>query len=208
MSSPIGHVLIAVLAGRSREAHGKPLWFWLSLAGFAAIAPDLDFLPGLLIGDINRFHHGASHSLGAAAIFGALVALVAGARTESRTRLGLLAAALYASHLVLDLFTVHTRPPTGQPLLWPISSEYFALARPFLYGIRHRAGDGLMSFVLDVMSMHNVSAALREILFVTPLVGLIWLALGRRVGRVARRRVSNLRVHGRTTEVPAPDPGD
>jgi hypothetical protein len=58
------------------------------------------------------------------------------------------------------------------------------------------------------MSVHNLNAALREILFVTPLIGLIWLALGRRAGRAAKRRVSNLRVHGRTTDVPAPDPGD
>ena len=38
-----------------------------------SIVPDFDFLPGILIGEPGAFHHGASHSLTSAVIFGVVV---------------------------------------------------------------------------------------------------------------------------------------
>lgn len=35
-----------------------------------ADAPDLDFIPDLLVGDTGRYHHGITRSMGFAAFFG------------------------------------------------------------------------------------------------------------------------------------------
>lgn len=187
MASPIGHTLIAFLA--LGPGHGRDRrWIWLFLAAAATIAPDLDFLPGLAVGEINRFHHGASHSLGAAALFGVLAALAAGWSRAPRLRVGITAAGLYASHIVLDLITVDTRPPVGQPIFWPVSSRYFALANPVLHGIRHNAEGGLGGFVRDVVSLHNLNAATREVLLVAPVVLLVWFVARRWAGTTSRSR--------------------
>lgn len=76
MPSPVGHVLFAfAISGvpKSREVFTR---WWPVLALFAAIAPDLDFLPGMLIGDPNRFHHGPTHSITAAGVFTIVLALI------------------------------------------------------------------------------------------------------------------------------------
>jgi inner membrane protein len=199
MASPIGHTLIAVLAARMPTARATS-WTWLFLAGVATIAPDLDFLAGLVVGEINRYHHGISHSLGAAVMFGVLAALAGGRLHVPRVRLGVIAASLYASHLVLDFLTVDTRPPFGQPLFWPLSSRYVALGSPFLMGIRHNADDGLGAFVIDVLSLHNLNAAFREVLVVAPVVLLFWW-IGTRVAGNASSSLSAPRSNTRTVPV-------
>ena len=42
---------------------------WYLLILIAGVAPDFDFLPGILIGDPNRFHHGPTHSILAGILF-------------------------------------------------------------------------------------------------------------------------------------------
>jgi hypothetical protein len=69
--SPIAHSLIGLAIGvAALRPRGKPARVTLRtralpLLGFAALAnaPDLDFVPGLLAGDLNRYHHGPSHSM-------------------------------------------------------------------------------------------------------------------------------------------------
>jgi len=69
MPSPIGHSLLAfTVAGYDARKGSSRLWWWLLILT-AAVAPDFDFLPGILIGDPNRFHHGPSHSITAALLF-------------------------------------------------------------------------------------------------------------------------------------------
>ena len=65
MPSPVGHSIIAFTFYRLSARPHEPLgWRKLALYLFAANAPDLDFIPGLLIGQPDRFHHGAGHSVG------------------------------------------------------------------------------------------------------------------------------------------------
>ena len=57
MASPLGHGLMGVAVGRlSGVKSAGPSWRWYASAMIGANVPDLDFFPGLLIGDINRFH--------------------------------------------------------------------------------------------------------------------------------------------------------
>lgn len=82
MPSPVAHSLaglaVAHFAFRrfpSREPRGRVIWIGAFV--FAANAADMDFLPGFLIGNPNLFHHGPTHALIAAVVFGLLAAAVA-----------------------------------------------------------------------------------------------------------------------------------
>ncbi|MBP1590121.1 MAG: metal-dependent hydrolase [Kiritimatiellae bacterium] len=126
MPSPIVHAALgtgAALAMLPRKKTAVP-------AAFALVAlscwPDIDYVPGLLAGALNRFHQGPSHSL----VFVFLGVLLAypfvrhatiGRLTRANVFLLLLGVGL--SHLLLDIFTQDFRPPIGIPLLWPLTDE-------------------------------------------------------------------------------------
>jgi membrane-bound metal-dependent hydrolase YbcI (DUF457 family) len=97
----------------------------LAAAVLLANGPDLDFLPGLIVGHPGAFHRGATHTVAAVAAIALLVAL--GARLLGRPALrpALWAGALWMSHLALDYFTTDARPPYGARFLWPFSDAYY-----------------------------------------------------------------------------------
>jgi membrane-bound metal-dependent hydrolase YbcI (DUF457 family) len=105
----------------------------------ASLAPDLDFLPGLLQGNPSRYHQALSHSLGMSFVM-ALV-LGAGARFLDRSRSwwlwSLAALPFVLGHLFLDYFTEDVRPPIGFPLFWPFSARTFTSPVP-IFPYLHR----------------------------------------------------------------------
>jgi len=116
---------LAYEAIRPATAHRPRL---LAAAVLLANAPDLDFVPGLLSGHPGAYHRGVTHTVIAALAVAALVAL--GARLAGRPRptwlgAGAWAGAVYASHLLLDFFTIDAVPPYGARFLWPFSSAYY-----------------------------------------------------------------------------------
>ena len=69
MPSPVGHILFAfAISGVPKPRDVLPQW-WPGLVLLAALAPDLDFLPGIVIGDTNRFQQGPTHTLPAAVVY-------------------------------------------------------------------------------------------------------------------------------------------
>lgn len=172
MASPLGHSLIGAAIGRLSGVEGvRPRWSWYAFAMIAANIPDLDILPGLLIGDINRFHHSTSHSLFAAAAFGLLVALAARYSTRAPMRIGLSAGLLYASHLLLDYFSADGRPPHGIPLLWPFSSAYLIAPVTPLRGVKHGVpGEPLAAVIESFLSPHNIGVVAIETLLLLPVL--------------------------------------
>jgi len=88
---------------------------------FVANAPDLDFVPQVLMGE--RYHHGLTHSLTFAIGFTVLtwMACYFLANRLSK-RLFLLTLILYSSHLFLDSFTAGGE---GIQLLWPFTDRHF-----------------------------------------------------------------------------------
>ncbi len=124
MASPLGHSLIGFIIARAQcatpEVHNSFIWF--AFAILAANAPDLDFLPGLLLDQPFRFHRGLTHSLMAACVFSGIVYLLARRMTPRAGALATLGFSCYASHLALDL--------PGVPLFWPFSSAHPAIALP------------------------------------------------------------------------------
>ena len=110
MPSPVGHALGGIVAGWSATPRYDARAAIVLAA--VAVAPDLD----LLVGD----HRGISHSVGAAAIAGAVTWLF-----NRRPWLALAVALSWGSHIVLDWLSNDTRPPLGVMALWPFTSEYY-----------------------------------------------------------------------------------
>ena len=130
--------------------------------------PDLDAVPGILVGDIGRFHNQATHSL----LVGVAVALAAAIplahwRRAPFLRLWLLLLLPYEAHVLMDFCT----PGRGVMLLWPVSAERFSSPVSLFEGFHW--GNGLLS------PSHLWTIA-SETLLVAPLVLLTELAARRR----------------------------
>jgi membrane-bound metal-dependent hydrolase YbcI (DUF457 family) len=162
MPSPVAHALVGV-AVYAALAPGERLrrdWQPWALAAFSGMAADLDFLPGLLVGQPSRWHHWATHSVAAAIVFALLVAPLVRRILGPPHGWATLLLAAYGSHLALDWLTVDRTVPQGIPLLWPVSATVFLSPIPLFTDIHH--GASWEAFV----NSHNVGAALREALLV------------------------------------------
>lgn len=160
MATPIGHGLagltVGVAGGRRAGLAGYAI-----LGAVAGLAPDLDFVPGLILGDPGRFHQGPTHSIVAALCVGVLVWFVA--PSVHRWRAGIVAAGGYLSHLALDLLTYDPTPPRGLRLLWPFVEESIHSPVTLLPRVLHT--------VVSPFNLHNVYVAAIEL----AVIGLILL---------------------------------
>jgi inner membrane protein len=169
MPSPIGHSLMGYIIHR---ATARPIsahnWSTIALYLFAANAPDLDFILGLFVGQLSRFHHGPSHSIGFAILFAALASFF----FRRRARVFVIAFSLYLSHVLLDYLIQDPSPPYGVPLFWPLSYEYymapFAFFRRFDYA--SHSVDSLLSLMF---TLHNLLTVLLEVVLLLPLLILV-----------------------------------
>jgi inner membrane protein len=190
MPLPVGHALAGIGLQQLR-----PRFFfasaWLDALCFMFLAnlPDADFIPGLLLGRPNLYHHGIFHSLGAAVAVAALGAELVRLRQGRFWRAAAMIFLLFFSHLLLDYFAIDLVAPYGLPLLWPFSGRYYIAAWPFFLNITRspHAAD----FLASMFNRHNLAAALREIVIVGG-VALAMLLLRLRRPRVTRAgRVKN-----------------
>lgn len=166
MSTPIGHGLFGLCLSAAKGDVVRRRLRWVLLALFIPITPDLDFMPGVIVGDANRYHQQISHSLAAAVAVGVFAALVLRTRTPNWRRDGSYVFVLYLSHLIMDFFVYDGRPPYGQPLLWPVVDAHFQSPWTPLRGIRHGVpGQDFAGVVHEIVSVQNVRAVGREILF-------------------------------------------
>jgi len=152
------HLLRAVLPG-SGARNGTVTGFIL----LASLAPDLDFVPGLILGDPSRYHQTLSHSLGGSF----LIALVLGGAAwlwfsgvTGWRWIGLLPL-FVLGHLFLDYFTEDRRPPIGFPMFWPFSDRLVISPVPvFPCLLRDPSLPGFWS--------HNLHTLLVEALILVP----------------------------------------
>jgi len=173
MPLPVGHALAGIAWQRIRPG----LFFdhsWLDALFFIFVAnlPDADFLPGLILGRPNLYHHGVFHSLGAAL---AVAAVGAGLfqlqrRRGSAQRHGrfrgqaAMIFMLFYSHLLLDFFTYDLVAPYGLPLWWPFSGRYVIASQPFFINITRSSVSA--DFFSSIFNRHNLGAALREVMVI------------------------------------------
>ena len=173
MPSPVGHSLLGYLFYRATASPvDLPRWRLLAVYLFAANAPDLDFIPGFLIGDPNRYHHGISHSVGFAVLFASAFSLFLLLwKRDSFIRKFTIFFSLYFSHLVLDYLSIDTSAPYGELLFWPFSNEYYIAPFAFLPDIQRTHFGG--EFITSLFSLHNISAMFVEFMALMPFLWLV-----------------------------------
>ncbi|MBI5586342.1 MAG: metal-dependent hydrolase [Deltaproteobacteria bacterium] len=167
MPSPVAHILFGLtslhLLRAGLPGPGPKTWALLGMVLLASLAPDLDFFPGLILGDPSRYHQSLSHSLGAAF----LIALVLGGAARLRFpeaawwQWSGLALLVIFGHLFLDYFTADTRPPIGFPLFWPFSERRFTYSLPIFPPL-------LRDPALPDFWSHNLFTMMVELLILIP----------------------------------------
>jgi inner membrane protein len=165
MATPVGHYLLGLsvmqLFARDRDERRRSIW----LATVACV-PDLDVIPGIFVGNLGRFHHGISHSFFAAAVFSLIAfGILWRQGWKPSESLLLLLFLLYASHVVLDFFTLDPGAPHGVPLLWPWRETYQS-SWALLPNVQHTGG--------PLFSAHNFFLMVREAVLFLPLIGFIY----------------------------------
>jgi inner membrane protein len=176
MASPVGHGLIGyaiyrVTASAEREDRRTLLCICLLLA----IAPDFDFVPGIVSGQPALYHQGISHSLGVALVvsFGIAVtySLTKGTLWADWGRFFL----AYASHLMIDMFGPDRRPPYGIPLLWPINDAYHLAPFQLFWGVHHAKETSTTTgeWVTGILTPYNLGAIGMEVLVTLSVILLV-----------------------------------
>ena len=177
MPSPVGHILFAfAISGVPKPRDVLTQW-WPVLVLLAAIAPDLDFLPGIVIGDPNRFHHGPTHSIAAAVVFTLAIALMF--RSLSKTQI-LVLFLVYAGHVLIDTPAKDLGAPFGRALFWPFDSHNgISPVTRFSNFSRGTRNEGLGGVIRDIFSVRTLWTVAIEMAILGPL---LWLT-----GRYRRR---------------------
>ncbi len=173
MATPLGHSLAgyAVYCTSSRAQKRNALGLMLLCIAMAN-APDLDFLPGMLVGQPALYHGAISHSLGFALLISVATAGVYRIMGNSFPAIFSVCFLSYVSHLVIDLFVPDGRWPFGIPVFWPISRQYFISPVPLFMGI-HRAdttSGSTLEWVASMIHPHNLGVIALEILILLPFV--------------------------------------
>ena len=163
MALCLAHATAGYLAYEVLRPPGPHRPWLLAGAVVLANAPDLDFLPGLAVGDPNAFHRGLTHTLGAAVVVAAAVGLVARWQRVGRPWWwAAFAAAAYGSHLLVDWMTVDAVPPQGIQLLWPLTDRW--LHAPFnLLGEVIIDPSGRLAFLHSLVTPVALRAWAREV---------------------------------------------
>ena len=186
MPSPVGHVLAGAAVYLAGARNGSRSKLVLVLTLLASIAPDLDFLPGILIGQMGAFHHGISHSVPFAILFGVMVFFFVRRIDETIAfRASMLATGAYVTHVMLDFVGV-SEGTRGVPILWPLSHERLGFGLN-LFG-HFRWGD-IRDGLGTIIRWENLLPVLREILIVGSVVLLLFYR-ERRIGDKSTARLS------------------
>jgi membrane-bound metal-dependent hydrolase YbcI (DUF457 family) len=127
MPSPIAHSLIGYFIYRiASRPFREWRWFLIILYLFAAIIPDLGFIPGFIAGNVNLYYHGISHSIGFAVLFAFVFTTFFDLIKRSPIwRNFIIFFSLYFSHIILDYLSMDNTAPYREPFFWPLSSEYY-----------------------------------------------------------------------------------
>ena len=128
MPTSIGHTFAGIFLKETKifspaNTALKSLLVSVILANLA----DIDFLPGLFLGNPNRFHHGVTHSLGATLVTALDFGFYFYAKRNQFGTPFVFSGLLYLSHVVLDFLTVDTSSSQGVPIFWPLNAKYYLL---------------------------------------------------------------------------------
>lgn len=180
MPTPIGHSLVttAIFSGVNRKKL-KLNWFDYLIFLFIGIFPDLDFIPGLILGEPSRFHHQFSHSLFFGIIIGTMTGLLYSKwKRESWLKYALVFTGVYFSHLVADFFALDTSFPYGSQLFWPFWQGY-VISPVSIFSDVYRSSNSA-DFFISLFNWHNFKTVIIELIICIPLVLIMYFKNVRR----------------------------
>jgi membrane-bound metal-dependent hydrolase YbcI (DUF457 family) len=154
----LGAVAAGWLAGRP-AAERRVRWRQVALLAAIGIAPDLDLLIGR--------HSMETHSVGAAALVGALAAWRRWPVASTRTRIFAAVFLAWLSHPLFDTLALDTSTPLGVMLFWPFSREHLQTGWSVFAAISRR-------YWLDGFVSYTLLAIAREVIILAPLVPLVY----------------------------------
>ena len=179
MPTPIGHSVLGLVTAAlfywtsSRSWRQSLAAFWknyrwaICLGVFCADSPDLDLVPGLLVGDARMFHRLYTHTF----LWVILVATICWWIWRRREQ-GVSWrewAFLFLSgctHLLADWLGEDFRPPYGIMPFWPFSSEYYICSYSYFAAVKKDT-------VRQVFSWYSVWLMVGEFLKTLPLLALV-----------------------------------
>lgn len=180
MPLPIAHTGIALacylgfLGNRVDSLTLQKKSILLLIVVILANLPDLDFLPGIFIGQPNYFHHGPTHSILLAVITAVLAYIISSKYFDELDKksyaLMLLLAAI--SHTLLDYFSKDTGHPYGVPLLWPLNNTFY-ISSVSLFSDIARSDEPGIAFIMSIFNTHNFIAVAGELLFIVMILSMV-----------------------------------
>jgi membrane-bound metal-dependent hydrolase YbcI (DUF457 family) len=190
MPSPIGHALagIAVAWGADlvpgdrawRTAAAAAPWYLRAGNGLTLLCAGLGAAPDLDLAFTE--HRTVTHSLGAVVLVGLVAAVLAANARRPITRVALMCAAAYGSHLLLDWLGADYYPPRGLQLMWPINREWY------ISGIDLFPQTARLRLFTHGPMRTNLHAIFQEIAILGPTVVAIWPLRVRALARRAPQR--------------------
>lgn len=173
MPTSVGHAFAGVLINEISDFNpGHSFWKSLWMAILLANLADLDFIPGILSGNPNKYHHAYTHSLGATLLVGGFFSLYYLFKYKQFKKPFIYSTGLYASHLILDFLTLDSSAPYGIPLFWPLSDRYYT-SPVILFTDIHKASN-TTAFFKSLFVAHNGWAIFRECLILGPVILLFY----------------------------------
>ena len=129
--------------------------------------PDIDYVPGVLTGDINAYHHGYTHTLGWVFVVSCGLWLCRRAWVDTAGwTLFALVLAVMTSHLLADIVTADGSFPYGIMIFWPISDTYFISPLTVFWKLMKEEW-------ADVFQFYNLIAVAVEAVWGALIIGLV-----------------------------------
>lgn len=180
MCTPLGHGLagIALTGRRTRPPRFNPV-IWIPAMWILSVLPDFDFIPGLLIGRPNVYHHGFMHSIVFCLAVAALI--TAGLAIAGKSRpawTGGICLIVLLSHLALDCMSRDSLPPHGLQVFWPFSERYVMSPVAIFLDVNKGVDNG--TFLLRLATFHNVKTMALEAALLGPPAAWAWFGNRRR----------------------------
>ncbi len=167
MPSPIAHISAAWVissffrnhvAKVTRAFSDRRMLLFL-VCVFFSLLPDVDAVPGVLSGEMGRFHNQWTHSILWAFVLSAVIAFIA--RCRRKGGFGdwfTLIFSCYGIHILMDYFTYGR----GVRLFWPFTATRYKFNPPFFGGFHWSEG---------LFSRSHITTAVEEISFGAILIG-------------------------------------
>ncbi len=204
MPTPLAHGVAGYAVAATIRSSRTERWRLTALAIAISWLPDLDFIPGIFVGDAGRYHRGPTHSLAGALLFSLplalVITLVFRARSRDQPRMAgdersfgfwyLFTLAVWFSHIVLDLLSPDMIGNSGMRLWWPVSNVYVATTLPLPAWLIHfvdlQFGPTATVFFHTLFSFHALGVAIVEALLFSPVLLMPITVAGLRRWRAAR----------------------